>query len=47
MSNKDQNALQVTCPVCKAKSGHPCKRPRSRKGPHAERVSLAKQEKVI
>lgn len=33
--------LSVTCPVCKAEPGVPCKRPRSRRGPHRERELLS------
>ncbi len=36
--------LSVRCPVCKALAGAPCKRPRSRKGPHKERILLAEKE---
>lgn len=35
------NSLNVACPVCKVAAGVFCKRPRSRKGPHAERIEAA------
>lgn len=36
-------ALNVPCPVCGAKQGFPCKRPRSRQGPHEERLTAAQR----
>lgn len=38
------NALLVKCPVCGAGVAVACKRPRSRKGTHKERIKLGTEK---